>query len=233
MEVKETPKELELKYEEKYGHMSKDELKQTVRSSIAHKWVDMERKQKEEQAQREAKYNLPYGEIIKAVNSARKRISDLEEKTQKLRGDKRAELSKQYEHLAKYGRAPMSDKEIWISIQLVNYMENSESDFYKVKADLATARKDLAIYLARKEQKEKDLADVIEAERYRTRRAELLSADPEALRALGIEPIISATSATPATKIEGSKAEELRAALKGVHPSASDSEIEGMLSSVI
>lgn len=233
MEVKETPKELELKYEEKYGHMSKDELKQTVRSSIAHKWVDMERKQKEEQAQREAKYNLPYGEIIKAVNSARKRISDLEEKTQKLRGDKRAELSKQYEHLAKYGRAPMSDKEIWISIQLVNYMENSESDFYKVKADLATARKDLAIYLARKEQKEKDLADVIEAERYRTRRAELLSADPDALRALGIEPVISATPAPPDTKIEGSKAEELRAALKDVHPSASNSEIESMLGSVI
>lgn len=233
MAEKKTPKDLELEYEEKYGGMGEHERKQLVRSSIAYKRAELERKQKEEQEQKEAKYNLPYGEIIKEVNSARKRISELEDKSQKLRDDKRAELSKQYDHLAKYGRAPMSDKEIWISGQLVKYMENSESDFYKAKADLATARNDLAIYLARKEQKEKDLADVIEAERYRTRRAELLSADPEALRALGIEPIISATSATPATKIEGSKAEELRAALKGVHPSASDSEIEGMLSSVI
>ena len=43
--------------------------------------------------------------------------------------------------------------------------------------------------LALKEEWEQENADIIEAERARSRREELLSADPEALRALGITPV--------------------------------------------
>ena len=53
MAEKKTPKDLELEYEEKYGGMGEHERKQLVRSSIAYKRTELERKQKEEQEQKE------------------------------------------------------------------------------------------------------------------------------------------------------------------------------------
>lgn len=71
----------------------------------------------------------------------------------------------------------------------------------------------------------KENHDIIEAERQRSKREELLSADPEALRALGITP-------PPVQKVsraeEDPEFNETLEALRAIHPSATDAEIEQM-----
>ena len=80
---------------------------------------------------------------------------------------------------------------------------------------------------ALKERWEKDNKALLDMERMRSMRSDLMKLDPEALRALGIEPEAVSTS------VAGSKADDgkgaLREALRSIHPSATDAEIENMV----
>lgn len=187
-----TAKERELEWQEKYGHMNSYDLSRAVVGGIGKHREEAEARADAAEAQRRDEYNLPYGELVTAVASTRKRVSELEGEPKRLREAKRLQLSNSFDRLALNDRAPSNNKELWINEQLSKYMGDSGSDYSKAKQELSEARNDLAIFLAKKEQKEEELADVIEAERYRSRRAELLSADPDALRALGIViPVIT------------------------------------------
>lgn len=178
----------EIEWDEKYGSMTEKEYKHFIQSSIGSKLESMEAKTLEEmQAQRD-KYNLTYAEYSKAIADTRKRIKELDGKPEELKEKKRAELEVEYAEAKKYDRVPFLNSELWISEQLLKYM-TSDEEYLATKSELTQAKKDLAIYLAKKEEWEEENADIIEAERYRTKRAELLSADDETLRALGIEPV--------------------------------------------
>ena len=74
----------------------------------------------------------------------------------------------------------------WISKELSNYLWSEE--YKTAKDNLSEATKRLRKYEKLKEDWETDNKELIEAERLRTKREELLSADPETLRVLGITP---------------------------------------------
>lgn len=200
-EVRKTPKGLELEWEEKYGGVSERDLTQTiVKDMISQKTAILQAKAEMEKQKRAEYDTLSYGDLVKSVASARKKVSDLEGTPEQLKEKKRAQLNKEFEHLAKFDRAPSDNKELWVSDMLLRYMSKSDGEYSKAKVELAKARKEYAILLAKKEEREGELADVIEAEKYRTRRADLLSADPEALRALGIEPPPSVSPESDSTE---------------------------------
>lgn len=196
-----TTKQAALEFKEKYGDLSEHELNELAKKSIGAKFAAAREKSEAARAQEEARYNLSYGELIKGVASAKKRVAELESKPEELLKLRRAQLEAEYDHDEKYDLPRYSVKEVWVSEQLVKYMGKSDGAYYKAKEALLEAKRELAIFIAKKEEREEELADVIEAERYRTRRADLLSADPEALRALGIEPPVTGT---PTSTSEGS-----------------------------
>ena len=177
----------EIEWEEKYGSMTQKEIAAGVKESIGNKLTEITARKNEQIAEQDAIYILPYGEYSKVITELRERIADLDGKPEKLKEAKRAELEAEYAEAKKYDRVLHSNKELWVSEQLLKYLRNDE-EYLTTKSELLRARTDLAIYLAKKEEWEENNADIIEAERYRTRRAELLSADDETLRALGIEP---------------------------------------------
>ena len=79
-----------------------------------------------------------------------------------------------------------------------------------------------------KTQWEEDNKDIIEAERLRTKREELLSADPEALRALGITPPpVQKVSRAGEVEVDP-ELKELMEDLRANHPFATDAELEKM-----
>lgn len=215
-------------WDEKYGGMSEKGLSDYVRDSISKKLHERALRSEEKQREYEAKYNLPYGGLVKAVAKSAKQIKELENKPENLRNAKRVELEKEFDNLVEQGMFSVGDvvsREMYIDRKLLQYMSTPE--YIGVTEQLQQARNDLAIFVAKKEEWEQDNADIIEAERIRTKRAELMQADPEALRALGIEP--EAVS----TPVAGSKADDgkgaLREALRSIHPSATDAEIENMV----
>lgn len=189
--------ESEIEYERKYGNKSDTEMREIVGGMIRKKFAEARAMAEQRQIERDAKYNLPYGELVKAVARTRKQVKDLEGKPEELLSSKREDLEAEYADLVKRGM-PDVNKELWIDGKLVDYMKQLDGEYSTSKTELQQARNDLAIFLAKKEEWEQSNADIIEAERVRTRRAELLQADPEALRALGIEPVVVAgAKATP------------------------------------
>ena len=216
----------EMEYERKYGGKTDEEMNEIVRGMLGEKLYGMRSRAVQERTEREAMYNLPYAGLVKAVARVGKQVEDLEGKPEELLSAKRKALEADYADLVKRGMQD-NNKELWISQELVKYMQDPEGKYREAKIQLQQARNDLAIFVAKKEEWEQDNADIIEAERIRTKRAELMQADPEALRALGIEP--EAVS----TPVAGSKADDgkgaLREALRSIHPSATDAEIENMV----
>lgn len=79
-----------------------------------------------------------------------------------------------------------SSRLLWVARGLEKFIQSDE--YKRVKNDLKDATNLYSKSLALKEEWEQENADIIEAERARSRREELLSADPDALRALGITP---------------------------------------------
>jgi hypothetical protein len=215
----------ELEWEKKYGGKTDAEMNYIVRESIHRKFDEAVARSEQKQAEIEAKYNLPYGGLVKAVANSEKQIKALEGKPQELLSAKRAELEAEYDDLVMRGFQD-TNKELWISTKLLPYMTANSGEYRKAKADLQQAQKDYAVYLAKKEEWEQENADIIKAERIRTKRAELMQADPEALRALGIEPEAENTD-SKAGNDDGK--DPLREALRSIHPSASDAEIESMV----
>lgn len=221
----------ELEWERTYGHMTREELQESVKVSI-HEKLEAARVRAEQKVQEyNAKYNLPYGQLVRAVVKIEKEIKDLEDVPEKLLTKKRKELEKEFEQQADLGWFNKNNKELWIANQIVEYMQGEE--YLQAKYALQEAKNDLEIYRKNKAEWEEENADIIKAERIRTKREELLQADPEALRALGItpDPTFEVTKVTPQSE-EDEKGENIRAALKSIHPSATDAEIEGMLKSV-
>lgn len=213
----------ELEWEKKYGGKTDAEMNSIVRESIHRKFDEAVARSEQKQAEIEAKYNLPYGGLVKAVANSEKQIKALEGKPQELLSAKRAELEAEYDDLVMRGFVN-TNKELWISNKLLPYM--SDPEYIEAKDKLQQAQKDYAVYLAKKEEWEQENADIIKAERIRTKRAELMQADPEALRALGIEPEAENTD-SKAGNDDGK--DPLREALRSIHPSASDAEIESMV----
>lgn len=177
--------DVELAWERQYAGKTDRELNELTRGMISKKFSEAKARAELLQAEHDAKYNLPYGEIIKALSKAGKQVKNLESKPEELRKAKKEELEKEYADLAKRGMQD-SNKELWICGKLQKYMSSGE--YCTAKAELEQARNDYAIYLAKKEEWEQENADIIETERIRSKRLELLQAEPEALRALGINP---------------------------------------------
>ncbi len=195
---KASEKELAVWYEENYGGMTNHERNTVVLQSIRAKNELRLEKAEADKAQFDS---LSYGDILKAVANAKDKLSELEGDpkvkdtiTDRLIAKKREKLEAEYAHAVKFDLPRASTKELWISEKLLEYMKTEE--YRSAKKQLKGAREELATYLALKEAREKSLTDVIAAEQYRTRRADLFSADPEALRALGIEPPTAVVSAS-------------------------------------
>ena len=186
----------ELEYERKYGGKTDTEMNNIVGGMLSKKFADARARAEQVRTEQDDKYNLPYGGLVKAVAKTGKQVKDLEGKPENLISAKRKDLEAEYADLVMRGM-PDTNKELWISEELVKYMQEPDGAYREAKSQLQRARNALAIFLAKKEEWEQENADIIEAERMRTKRAELLQADPDALRALGIEPVARGEKATP------------------------------------
>lgn len=119
-------------------------------------------------------------------------------------------------------------KELFISEKLVMYMGDSAGEYRKVKSELQSVERDLSIFRENVEQWKKDHADIIKAEQIRTMRDELMRTDPAVLKVMGITPDPAYVPVSTATS-EADPKDSLRNALRAIHPSATDVEIEGMV----
>lgn len=217
-----------------YKGLTANELTRFSRDSLFRK-LNKYHSEAEERAQRRIKDEaLGYSQIVKSFLDAEKRVEKLKDEPKRLADKKRTTLNSEYDAAVKRGLIKLHDgcKELWVSQKLVEWM-NYDEEYLRVKEELSDAGSDYNRYLALKVKWETENEDIIKAERIRTKREELLQADPEALRALGItpDPTFEVTKVTPQSE-EDEKGENIRAALKSIHPSATDAEIEGMLKSV-
>lgn len=103
-----------------------------------------------------------------------------------MRKAKKLELEAEFDTLVKRRMFSEHLRGEWIAKELYKYLSSEE--YTSVVDEIKTVTANLAEYSEIKTQWEEDNKDIIEAERLRTKREELLSADPEALRALGITP---------------------------------------------
>ena len=179
-------------------------------------------------AEREAEKKRPhtYGDIIKTAKKAKADIEKLTGKPEELLQAKRADLNKEFDDLVEAELFTESNRALWVAGNMEKFLQSEE--YLTAKDDLREATNLYAECLALKEQWEKDNADIIEAERVRSKREELLSADPETLRALGITPVAGASKKSGA-KSEDTEMGEKEKALRAIHPSATDAEIKAML----
>lgn len=174
-------------------------------------------------AEEERKEPHTYGEIIKTISKAKADIEKLKEQPGKLVIKQRKKLNDMFDDLVDKELYSESGRVLWVAGEMEKFLQSDE--YKKVKNDLKDATNLYSKSLALKEEWEQENADIIEAERARSRREELLSADPEALRALGITP-------PPVQKVSRSEEDpefnETLEALRAIHPSATDAEIEQM-----
>lgn len=186
----------------------------------------------QEQADREAEANKnkphTYGEIIKTAKKAKADMERLKDEPQRLAEEQRKKLNKAFDELVENELFSNSgtNRALWVAGKMEKFLQSEE--YLTAKYDLRDATNLYAECLALKEQWEQDNADIIEAERVRSKREELLSADPETLRALGITPVAGASKKSGA-KSEDTEMGEKEKALRAIHPSATDAEIKAML----
>lgn len=165
-------------------------MNERAKAGIANKFTALAQTMAEREAEAEKKRPHTYGEIIKTAKKAKADIEKLTGEPERLVQEKRAELNKEYDNLVDaelFGKDPAS-RELWVASKIEGYLASEE--YLTVKNELNGATNLYAECLALKEKWEQDNADIIEAERVRSKRAELLSADPEALQALGITPVV-------------------------------------------
>ena len=125
-----------------------------------------------------------YGEIVRAIAKANDDIAKYKGVPERLLKEQRVKLNKQFDDLVDRDMYSESRREHWISQKLSEYSWSEE--YQAARDNLREAVKALDKYDDLKKIWEKKNHDIIEAERQRSKREELLSADPEALRALGI-----------------------------------------------
>lgn len=178
----------QLEWEEKYGGKSDREMNEIVKGMISAQAEEIRaRAEERHQKELEEERSLTYPKIVKAIPEAQKRIKGLDGKPEKLQEAKKKVLNKEFDNLLKIGMFSESSRALWVSEKLLKWMQTDE-EYLQTKADLAQARNDYSRYLALKEDWEKENEDIIKAERIRSKRAELLQADPETLKSLGITP---------------------------------------------
>lgn len=144
-----------------------------------------------------------YGDFIREIAKANSDIAKYKDVPENLQNSYRVKLNKQFDYLVGRGYFSERSRGEWISRELSNYLWSEE--YKTAKDNLSEATKRLRKYEKLKEDWETDNKELIEAERLRTKREELLSADPETLRALGITP-------PPVQKV--SRAEEVGESVK-------------------
>lgn len=144
-----------------------------------------------------------YGDFIREIAKANSDIAKYKDVPENLQNSYRVKLNKQFDDLVDRGYFSERSRGEWISRELFNYLWSEE--YKTAKDNLSEATKRLRKYEKLKEDWETDNKELIEAERLRTKREELLSADPETLRALGITP-------PPVQKV--SRAEEVGESVK-------------------
>ena len=173
-----------------------------------------------------------YGEIIKTISKAKADIEKLKEQPEKLVAKQRKELNEKFDDLVDDELYDESNRDLWVAGEMNKFLVSDE--YLNAKNDLKDATNLYSKSLALKEEWEQENADIIEAERARSRREELLSADPEALRALGITPppVQTVSGAEEAEEAEEdselTELTELKEALRSIHPSATEAELESM-----
>lgn len=174
----------------------------------------------------EAKKPHTYSEIIKAIAGANKTIEKLKDKPVEMRKAKKLELEAEFDTLVKRRMFSEHLRGEWVAKELYKYLSSEE--YTSVVDEVKTVTANLAEYSEMKTQWEEDNKDIIEAERLRTKREELLSADPEALRALGITPPpVQKVSRAGEAEVDP-ELKELMEDLRAIHPSATDAELEKM-----
>lgn len=225
----------EMMKEDDYKALSADERNKLAGVSLHRKMEAYRIRVSEREKMREEDATLSYSQIVKAFHDAEKKVKKLKDEPKKLENEKRAALIKEYDEAVKRGLTNTQEtqvKELWVSRKFIEW-ENTDEKYLQIKNELEDAGRNYNRYLALKVSWEDENADIIEAERVRTKRAELLQADPETLKALGITPDPTFEANKTTTQIEaGENLENIRATLKSIHPSATDEEIEGMLKSV-
>lgn len=121
-----------------------------------------------------------YGEIVRAIAKANDDIAKYKGVPERLLKEQRVKLNKQFDDLVDRYMYSESRREHWISQKLSEYFWSEE--YRTARDNLREAVKALDKYDDLKKIWEKKNHDIIEAERQRSKREELLSADPEALR---------------------------------------------------
>lgn len=228
------PKEALAEWNEKYENMSYSEIKGAVIMPNLSTKISNYRASKEQaeaKAELEAKYRLPFNELVKAVAKTEKQVEALKGKPEELLSAKKKELENEYKSLVNAGMFDERDtvrKELFISERLVKYMGDSDGEYRKVKSELQSVERDLSIFRENVEQWKSDHADIIKAEQIRTMRDELMRTDPEVLKVMGIAPDPAYVPVSTVTS-EADPKESLRNALRVIHPSATEAEIEGMV----
>lgn len=194
-----TAKQRAQEWEKQYGGMAKYEYNGQIRGSISSKLGDMVKRAQEKSALEDAKYNLSFGDLARAVKATKKRISEIEGKPEELKKLRKAQLEAEYDALKNEDNLNCTTpKDLWVSERLLKYMDKPTGAYRKAKAELDAARKDLAVFTYKYKEREAELAPAIEAEKMRSMREELLSADPEVLLELGISPVKVTTTAEEA-----------------------------------
>lgn len=167
-----------------------------------------------------------YGEIVRAIAKANDDIAKYKGVPERLLKEQRVKLNKQFDDLVDRDMYSESRREHWISQKLSEYFWSEE--YQTARDNLREAVKALDKYDDLKKIWEKKNHDIIEAERQRSKREELLSADPEALRALGITPPpVQKVSRAGEAEVDP-ELKELMEDLRAIHPSATDAELEKM-----
>lgn len=223
--------EAEKEFDRMYGGKTDTEMNKIVGGMLSEKFTERIIRVEQEQADLEAKYKLPFNELIKAVAKAEKQVEALKGKPEELLSAKRKELEDEYSSLVNAGMFDERDtvqKGLFISEKLVRYMGDSAGEYRKVKSELQSVERDLSIFRENVEQWKEEHADIIKAEQIRTMRDELMRTDPAVLKVMGIAPDPAYAPVSTATS-EADPKDTLRQALRAIHPSATDTEIEGMI----
>ena len=167
-----------------------------------------------------------YGDFIREIAKANSDIAKYKDVPENLQNSYKVKLNKQFDDLVDRGYFSERSRGDWVNRELSNYMWSEE--YQTARDNVREATKRLRKYEKLKEDWETDNKELIEAERLRTKREELLSADPEALRALGITPPpVQKVSRAREAEVDP-ELKELMEDLRAIHPSATDAELEKM-----
>ena len=239
--MKKHPKEMDLVNEyrqalangETFASSIDEYANERTKAELNRKFEEFYRAKAERKAEKEKNMPHTYGDIVKTMKKAKADIEKLKGEPERLRKEKEKELNKEFDMLVENGSFSKNERGNFVSQKLEKYLFYSE-EYLKAKDDIREATNLYSECLARKEKWEKDNADIIEAEKVRSKREELMQADPETLRALGITPDPSlnpSKKSVDGSKEAGSEDNELierESALRSIHPYATEDEIRDM-----